>query len=219
MGRVLPSFEVHRPNTTALDQKKSCFLSPSPQGAQLGGGSGSNARGHVKQPEIGDQSTSRALPHPYVSSGGCNHPLPSAPAPPATPLPLSFLPTSLDFSKTKCDTAHHPQTLLHTNPVRGKQPFLPCESWAAGQRQESSSTNRHIIITAAGPGQQPCCPEKWSPHPGQTAGKTCGWAGDRLGDPGITQPGTGVWEPQERFSLLLCSIQIILESAHSLSLS
>lgn len=32
VGRVLPSFEVHRPNTTALDQKKSCFRSPRPQG-------------------------------------------------------------------------------------------------------------------------------------------------------------------------------------------
>lgn len=42
---------------------------------------------------------------------------PPPPAPPATPLPLSFLPTSLDFSKTKCDTAHHPQTILHTKPA------------------------------------------------------------------------------------------------------
>lgn len=141
MGRVLPAFEVHRPNTTALDQKKSRFLSPSPQGAELGGGSVRSTRGHVRQPEIGAQSTSGARPHSYLSSGGRGHPLPPPPAPPATPLPLSFLPTSLDFSKTECDTAQHPQTSLHTSPAGGKQPFRPCESWATGQGQENSSTN------------------------------------------------------------------------------
>ena len=162
VGRVLPSFEVHRPNTTALDQRESCFRSPGPQGAQLGGGSVSSS--HVRQPETGDQSKSGARPHPNISSGGCSHPLPSAPAPPATPLPLSFLPTRLDFSKTKCDTAHHPQTLQHTSLAGGKQPFLPCESWAAGQRQENSSTNRHMI-TAASPRAAAMPLQKWSPHP------------------------------------------------------
>lgn len=120
---VLPASEVHRPNTTALDQKKSHFLSPSPQGAELGGGSISHTGGHVRQSEFGVQSTSGARPHSYLCSGGCGHPLLPPPAPPATPLPLSFLPTSLDFSKTEYDTAHHPQTSLHTSPARGKQPF------------------------------------------------------------------------------------------------
>lgn len=60
--------------------------------------------------------TSGAHPHSYTSSGSMATPSTPTPAPPATPLPLSFLPTRLDFSKTKCDTAHHPQTPLHTNP-------------------------------------------------------------------------------------------------------
>lgn len=132
------------------------------------------------------------FPTPMTPLGAVANPLPSTPAPPATPLPLSFLPTRLDFSKTKCDTAHHPQTLQHTNPVGGKQPFLPCESWAAGQRQENSSTNRHII-TAAGPEQQLCRFGNRSPHPRQTAGEPRGWGGD----PEVTQPGTGVWDPQK----------------------
>lgn len=166
MGRVLPSFEVHRPNTTAVDQRESCFRSPGPQGAQLGGGYVSDSSSHVRQPETGDQSTSGALPHPDISSGGCGHPLPSAPAPPATPLPLSFLPTRLDFSKTKCDTAHHPQTLQHTSLSGGKQPFLPCESRAVGQRQEDSSTNRRII-TATSPRAAAMPLQKRSPHPGR----------------------------------------------------
>ena len=165
VGRVLPSSEVHRPNTTALDQRQSCFRSPGPQGAQLGGGYVSNSSSHGRQPETGDQSASGALPHPDISSGGCGRPLPSAPAPPATPLPLSFLPTRLDFSKTKCDTAHHPQTLQPTSLAGGKQPFLPCGSWAEGQRQENSSTNRHII-TATSPRAAAMPLQKRSPHPG-----------------------------------------------------
>lgn len=58
----------------------------------------------------------RPIPIPTPALGAMTTPSTPAPAPPATPLPLSFLPTSLDFSKTKCDTAHHPQTPLHTNP-------------------------------------------------------------------------------------------------------
>lgn len=47
VGRVLPPLEAHRPNTTALDQKKICFLSPSPQGVQVG--AVSNARGSMSE--------------------------------------------------------------------------------------------------------------------------------------------------------------------------
>lgn len=193
VGRVLPSFEVHRPNTTALDQKKSCFLSPSPQGAQLGGGSGSDTQSHVRQPETGDQSMTGTLPIPVSLLGAVATPTPLQQ--PLQPLqPHLFLcpscPPARIFPKQSA-TQHTSHKLQHINLIGGKQPFLPCESRAAGQRQENSSTNRHII-TAAGSGQQPRCLENGCPHPGMTAGEPSGWAGDHLRDLGVAQPGTGV---------------------------
>lgn len=93
-------------------------------------------------------------------------PIPTSPlgavdtlSPPHQPLqPHPFLspscPPAWIFPKQSATqhTIHNP---LHTNSVKGKQPPLPCESWAVGQRQENSSTNRHIT-RAAGSGLQLC---------------------------------------------------------------
>lgn len=155
MERVLPSFEVHRPNTTALDQKKSCFLSPGPQGAHLGGGSVSNTRGHVRQPEIGDQPTSGAHPHSYVSSGGCGHPL--LRHQPSSHTPSSLLPAHQPgFFQNK--VRHSTPSTNSTTTNRRKKTAIPALSpgpWARDRKtaqqtgllsQQQAQSFNHVAL-------------------------------------------------------------------------
>lgn len=180
MGRVLPPFEVHRPNTTALDRKQSCFLSPGPQGTQLGGGSVSNTGAVSGSQRLGTNLRTyvRSLSPFLCPLGGSGHP--SLNTSPSGHTPSSLLP------------AHQPG-FFH-NKVRHSTPSPDCTThqpkeenshscpgaWATGQRQENSSTNRPLT-PAAGPALQPYCLENGSPHLGRTAGQpACGRGRDSV---------------------------------------
>lgn len=100
---------------------------------------------------------------------------PPTPAPPATPLPLSFLPTSLDFSKTKCDTAHHPRTPLHTSSQR-KTAIPALNPGPRARDRKTAQKNRRIVPACGRPRTSAMSPWKWVPLPaadcrGPTAGQ------------------------------------------------